>query len=94
MRGWREHRRDADAPAGRCCRDGAKYRSIANTVMPIEPNGTRPISTLCPDSRSHSSEPTPMPIENSASSSVYDMLGSPPSTSFVKFGSCVRKIEP
>ncbi len=52
----------------------AKYRSSANSVMPIEPNGTRPISTLWPDSRSHSSDPTPMPIENTASSSVTTVL--------------------
>ena len=39
-------------------------------VRPIEPNGTRPISILCPESRSHSSEPTPMPTENTTSSSV------------------------
>ena len=52
----------------------AKYRSIANSVRPIEPNGTRPISTLRPDSRSHSSEPTPMPTEKIASSSVDDVL--------------------
>ncbi|MCY1227163.1 hypothetical protein D9M72_394250 [compost metagenome] len=58
----------------------AKYRSTANTVMPIEPNGTRPISTWRPDKRSHSSEPVPMPSENTASSSV-TTFWSPPSTS-------------
>ena len=38
--------------------------------MPIDPSGTRPISTLCPDSRSQASEPSAVPIENDASSSV------------------------
>ena len=44
----------------------------------MEPNGTSPISTLCPDSRSHRSEPTPMPTENIASSA--DTLVSPPTS--------------
>jgi hypothetical protein len=38
--------------------------------MPIEPNGTSPISTLCPESRSHSSEPIAAPTVNRVSSSV------------------------
>ena len=38
--------------------------------MPMEPSGTRPISTLWPDSRSQASEPSAVPIENAASSSV------------------------
>ena len=41
----------------------AKYSSMANTLMPIEPNGTSPISTWRPERRSHSSEPMPMPSE-------------------------------
>ncbi len=71
----------------------AKYRSIANTVMPIEPNGTRPSSTCRPDSRSHSSEPTPMPTENTASSSV-TTLWSPPSTVLANAKNEVRKVAP
>jgi hypothetical protein len=43
---------------------------MPNTVSPIEPNGTSPISTLWPESRSHRSEPKPTPIENTTSSSV------------------------
>ena len=71
----------------------ANHRSMANTVRPIEPNGTRPSSTLRPDRRSQSSDPTPMPIENSASSSV-TTCSSPPSTFFAKLGNCVRKVAP
>ncbi len=71
----------------------ANHRSTANTVMPIEPKGTRPISTLWPDRRSQSSEPTPMPIENTASSSVTTPW-SPPSVSLAKPAKVVRKIEP
>src|SRR5947208_1775948 len=37
--------------------------------MPIAPSGTRPISTWRRDSTSQSSEPTPMPTENTTSSS-------------------------
>ena len=35
--------------------------STAKSVMPIEPNGTRPISILRPESRSQSSDPVPIP---------------------------------
>ena len=38
--------------------------------MPMEPSGTRPISTLCPDSLSQASEPSAVPIENAASNRV------------------------
>ncbi|KAF1051653.1 MAG: hypothetical protein GAK41_01267 [Burkholderia gladioli] len=38
--------------------------------MPIEPSGTRPISTRLRDSLSHSIEPRPIPIEKVASSTV------------------------
>ncbi|MNL23892.1 hypothetical protein D3C87_1453020 [compost metagenome] len=71
----------------------ARYRSTANTVMPMEPNGTRPISTVRPDSRSHSRDPTPMPIENIASSSV-TTFWSPPSTSRAKLKKAVRNVAP
>ena len=47
--GAREERRASSGHAQRPRAGRAKYRSTANTVMPIEPNGTRPISTLCPD---------------------------------------------
>ncbi|MNM25259.1 hypothetical protein D3C81_357020 [compost metagenome] len=55
----------------------AKYRSSRNAVMPNAPSGTRPISTVRADSFSHSSEPTPVPTENSASAKMY-RVGSPP----------------
>ncbi|MNW10565.1 hypothetical protein D3C71_2078100 [compost metagenome] len=55
----------------------AKYRSIMKALMPNAPSGTRPISTVRADSRSHSIEPTPVPIENSARAKMYN-VGSPP----------------
>jgi hypothetical protein len=60
----------------------AKYKSTANTVSPIEPNGTRPISTLRPDRRSHNSEPMPTPAENITNSTV-TTSSLPPRTSLV-----------
>ena len=48
----------------------AKYRSSRKALMPKAPNGTKPISTVRPDSFSHSSEPTPVPMENSASPKI------------------------
>ena len=68
------------APAA-CASGCSKYRSSRHTVMPIDPSGTRPISTLWPESLSQASEPSAVPMENAASSSVYTVL-SPPSTSF------------
>ena len=62
---------------------------MPNTVSPIEPNGTRPISTLRPDMRSHSSDPVPMPMENSVSSSV-TTCSLPPRFTLVKFGNWAR----
>ena len=44
----------------------ARKRSKAKTLMPIEPSGTSPSSSLRPEKRSQSSEPTPMPTQNSA----------------------------
>jgi hypothetical protein len=71
----------------------AKYRSIANTLMPIAPSGTSPISTWRRDSTSHSSEPTPMPTENTTSSS--DATCSLPcSTSLAKGGKSDRNTAP
>ena len=49
-----------------------------NALMPNAPSGTRPISTVRADSFSHSSEPTPVPIENSASAKMYSVVLSPP----------------
>ena len=46
-------------------------------LIPIAPSGTRPISTVRADSFSHSSEPTPTPIENTASANTYN-VGVPP----------------
>ena len=51
----------------------AKYRSSRKALMPNAPSGTRPISTVRADSFSHSSEPTPVPIENSASAKMYSV---------------------
>ena len=71
----------------------AKNRSAANTVMPMAPNGTRPISTRCPDIFSHSTEPRPMPTENVANSKV-TTCSLPDRTSLANPVNEVRKIEP
>ena len=42
--------------------------------MPIEPKGTRPISTCLPDRRSQSSEPAPIPTVKVASSNATVLL--------------------
>ena len=59
----------------------------------MEPKGTRPISTLRPDSRSHRSDPMPTPTENTASRTV-TVISEPCSTLFAKSGSCERKSAP
>ena len=46
------------------------HSSRPNTVRPKEPKGTRPISTLRPESFSHSIEPKAMPTENTVRISV------------------------
>ena len=61
--------------------------------MPIAPSGTRPISTWRRESTSHSSEPTPMPTENTTSSSDAT-CSSPCSTSFAKAGNWARNAAP
>ncbi len=61
--------------------------------MPIEPNGTRPISILRPESRSQSSDPVPMPRENTARSSV-TTFSSPCSVSRANGVNDVRNTEP
>jgi len=66
---------------------------LSKSVRPMEPNGTSPISTLRPDSRSHNSDPAPMPTENIASRNVAT-CSSPPSTLRVKLGNCVRNVAP
>ncbi len=55
----------------------AKYRSTQKAVMPKAPSGTRPISTVRRDSFSHSSEPTPVPTENSTKQNRYKVLPPP-----------------
>ena len=61
--------------------------------MPIEPKGTRPISTLRPERRSQASEPSPTPTEKIARSAV--TLDSPPcSTFFANSGNCERNSAP
>ncbi len=61
--------------------------------MPIEPSGTRPISTRRRDSLSQASEPVPMPIENTASRTV-TTPSLPPRFSRAYGVKLVRKIEP
>ena len=61
--------------------------------MPIAPSGTRPISTWRRDSISHSSEPMPMPTENTTSSSDAT-CSSPCSTSLAKDGNSARNTAP
>src|SRR5512135_2276150 len=61
--------------------------------MPMDPKGTRPISTFRPDSLSVTSEPAPMPIENTASRNV-TTPSSPPRVSRAYGVKLVRKIEP
>src|SRR6185312_10965353 len=63
------------------------------SVMPMEPKGTRPISTFRPESRSQASEPTPMPMENVASR-IVTIVSSPRSTSRANGVNEVRKTEP
>jgi hypothetical protein len=53
---------------------------MPNSVSPMAPNGTRPISTLPPDSFSQASEPAPTPTEKTASSRM-NTPSPPPSTS-------------
>ena len=59
----------------------AKYRSSMNALMPNAPSGTRPISTVRADNFSHSSDPTPVPTENSASAKRYSVWAPPRLTS-------------
>ena len=77
----------ASAPDGR-----AKYRSSMNALTPNAPSGTRPISTVRPDSFSHSSEPTPTPIENSASAKMYSDAVPPRFTSAYTGNCAVRTV--
>ena len=90
--GWRRTcspAASAAPTAGRATRSTGRPRT---RVMPIEPSGTRPISTWRRDSVSHSSEPTPMPTENTTSSSVAT-CSSPCSTSLAKGGNGVRNTD-
>jgi hypothetical protein len=64
----------------------AAHITASAAVRPMEPSGTRPISTVCRDSLSHRSEPAPTPTENTASSKV-TTDSSPPSTSLAYAGS-------
>ncbi len=61
--------------------------------MPIAPSGTRPISTCRLLNTSQSSEPVPMPIENTTSSSDAT-CSSPCSTSLANAGNSDRKTAP
>jgi hypothetical protein len=61
--------------------------------MPMAPSGTRPISTWRRLSTSHSSEPMPMPIENTTSSSEAT-CSSPCSTSLARLGNWLRNTAP
>ena len=60
----------------------ARKRSKAKRLMPIEPSGTNPSSSLRSERRSHSSEPTAMPAQKSARKNVMT-CSSVRSTSFV-----------
>ncbi len=64
---------DTDKPATGATPLRAKYRSSRNALMPNAPSGTRPISTVRAERRSHNSEPTPVPIENSANGNTYQV---------------------
>ncbi len=66
----------SNSPPGAGGAGVAKNRSTPNKVNPMEPKGTSPSSTIRPDSRSHSSEPMPIPTANSVSNKV--TTGSPP----------------
>lgn len=61
--------------------------------MPMAPSGTSPISTWRRLSVSHSSEPTPMPIENTTNSSEAT-CSLPCSTSLAKLGNWLRNTAP
>ena len=56
---------------------GASARCAMHALMPIAPSGTRPISTVRAESFSHNSEPTPTPIENTASANTYSVCVPP-----------------
>ena len=71
----------------------AKKRSTANTVMPMAPSGTRPMSTCRRDSISHSREPVAMPTENTTSSKAAT-CSLPCSTSLAKLGNWLRNTAP
>ena len=71
----------------------AKYRSMAKTLMPMAPSGTRPISTWRRESTSHKSEPVPMPMENTTSSSEAT-CSLPCSTSLAKLGNWLKNTAP
>ena len=79
---WRVAEPIAPSGEGEGTAGEAKARSRANSVMPIEPSGTRPSSTRRAESFSHSSEPTPMPKVNVASSRV-TAVSLPPRTFLV-----------
>ena len=68
----------AGSAAEKCAADNA--RSAVNNDKPIEPTGTSPISTLCPDKRSHITAPSATPMEKTASRLVTTVV-SPRSTS-------------
>jgi hypothetical protein len=71
----------------------AKYRSTANTLMPMAPTGTSPISTWRLLSTSHSKDPVAMPMENTTSSSEAT-CSLPCSTSLAKLGNWLRNTAP
>ena len=73
-RRWRGTGRCRAARADAAPGAPTRKRSKANTVMPIEPSGTRPSSSLRPDSSSQSSEPMPMPTQNSARNKRHHVL--------------------
>ena len=66
---------------------------MANTLMPIAPSGTTPISIWRLLRTSHNNEPTAIPIEKTTNSS--DATCSLPcTTSLAKLGNWLKKIAP
>lgn len=65
------------------------HSSRPNTVRPKEPKGTRPISTLRPESFSQSIEPRAIPTENTVRIRV-TTVSSPCIHSLAYAGICVR----
>ena len=95
VRGSREERRERQRrPDGVQRRASRSHRSTANTRHADRAEAAPGRSPPCGrDSRSHSSEPTPMPTENTTSSSDDDVLVAAQHL-LGEAGNCVRNIAP